>query len=327
MSDPTPETAELVVAGGEHVPGLLREVEELLAAEAASWGEPVGPHAGQTIAAGGKRLRPLLLLLVAGEPADPASAARLVRGGAAIELIHSATLVHDDVLDDAALRRGRPTVHATAGPEMASATGDLLFARAFTLVAEAGDMLAVRTLSEACSALALGELVQRADAWDTTVTVERYLERCRLKTAALFEAACVIGADGAGLEREPLRDFGRRIGLAFQVLDDVLDVSGPPERTGKPRGTDLLDGTVTLPLILALQADSRLGEVELRSLGDPDRAGRMCDRIEATGALDLARQSALAMVAEAKDGLPDDIGEDRRRSLELVADGVVARYS
>lgn len=327
MSDPTPETAELVVAGGEHVPGLLREVEELLAGEAGSWGEPVGPHAGQTIAAGGKRLRPLLLLLVAGEPADRASAARLVRGGAAIELIHSATLVHDDVLDDAALRRGRPTVHATAGPEMASATGDLLFARAFTLVAEAGDMLAVRTLSEACSALALGELVQRADAWDTTVTVERYLERCRLKTAALFEAACVIGADGAGLEREPLRDFGRRIGLAFQVLDDVLDVSGPPERTGKPRGTDLLDGTVTLPLILALQADSRLGEVELRSLGDPDRAGRMCDRIEATGALDLARQSALAMVAEAKDGLPGDIGDERRRSLELVADGVVARYS
>ncbi|MFM9140242.1 MAG: polyprenyl synthetase family protein, partial [Solirubrobacterales bacterium] len=161
MSDPTPETAELVVAGGEHVPALLRAVEELLGEQAASWGEPVGPHGEQTISAGGKRLRPLLLVLVAGEPADPGDAARLVRGATAIELVHSATLVHDDVLDKAALRRGRPTVHSTAGPEMATSTGDLLFARAFTLVAEAGDMVTVRALSEACSSLALGELVQR----------------------------------------------------------------------------------------------------------------------------------------------------------------------
>lgn len=327
MSDPTPETAELVVAGGEHVPAVLRAVEELLGEQAASWGEPVGPHGEQTISAGGKRLRPLLLVLVAGEPADPGEAARLVRGATAIELVHSATLVHDDVLDNAALRRGRPTVHSTAGPEMATSTGDLLFARAFTLVAEAGDMVTVRALSEACSSLALGELVQRADAWDTAVTVERYLERCRLKTAALFEAACVVGADCAGLEREPFRRFGRQVGLAFQVLDDVLDVSGPPERTGKPRGTDLLDGTITLPFILALQSDARLGEIDLRSLAGPERAGRLCDRIEATGALELARQSALELVAGAKEGLPPDLGDDRRRALELVADGVVARYS
>lgn len=327
MTDPTPETAELVLAGGEHVPGLLREVEALLGQEAASWGDPVGPWGEQTISAGGKRLRPLLLLLVAGAPAGPEGSARLVHAAAAIELIHSATLVHDDVLDDADLRRGKPTVHAEAGPQMATSTGDLLFARAFTLLTEIDDLFSVRELSEACSALARGELMQRQDAWDKAVAVDRYLERCRLKTAALFEAACAIGADAGGLEVEPMRDFGRRIGLAFQVLDDVLDVSGPPERTGKPRGTDILDGTVTLPLILALQSDVRLGEIDLKSITDPERAGRLCDRIEATGALELARESALAMVAEAKDRLPEGLGEDRRRALELVADGVVARYA
>lgn len=327
MTDPTPQTAELVLAGGEHVPGLLREVEALLGQEAISWGEPVGPHGEQTISAGGKRLRPLLLLLVAGPPAGPEGSARLVHGAAAIELIHSATLVHDDVLDNAALRRGRPTVFATAGPEMATSTGDLLFARAFSLVTSVDDLLAVQELSEACSALVRGELLQREDAWNTAVTVDRYLERCRLKTAALFEAACAIGADAGGLDPEPLRDFGRRIGLAFQLLDDVLDVSGPPERTGKPRGTDLLDGTVTLPLILAAERDPSIAAIDLRSVTGAEAAAELCDRIEVTGALEESRARALEMVAEAKDSLPADLDADRRRALELVADGVVARYS
>ena len=327
MTDPTPQTAELVRAGGDHIPGLLKRVEAQLRDEAAAWGEPVGPHAGETISAGGKRLRPLLLLLVAGEPAEEAQADRLVRAAAAIELIHSATLVHDDVLDNADLRRGRPTVFATAGPEMATSTGDLLFARAFTLLTEIDDPLSVRELSEACSALARGELLQREDAWNMSVTVDRYLERCRLKTAALFEVACAIGAEAGGLDPEPMREFGRRIGLAFQLLDDVLDVSGPPERTGKPRGTDLLDGTVTLPLILASQADPQLAGADLRSLAGAEAAAEVCDRIAAAGALEESRARALEMVSEAKRLLPEGLDGERRGSLELVADGVVARYS
>ena len=327
MTDPTPQTAELVRAGGDHIPGLLKRVEAQLKEEAASWGEPVGPQGEQTISAGGKRLRPLLLLLVAGGPADEAQAERLVRAAAAIELIHSATLVHDDVLDNADLRRGRPTVFATAGPEMATYTGDLLFARAFTLVTEHGDLFSVRELSEACSALARGELLQREDAWNAAVTVDRYLERCRLKTAALFEAACAIGADGGGLDPGPMRDFGSRIGLAFQLLDDVLDVSGPPERTGKPRGTDLLDGTVTLPLILAAESDPSIAATDLRALQNSEAAADLCDRIAATGALEESRVRALEMVAEAKGLLLEGLDEERRDSLELVADGVVARYS
>ena len=327
-----PQTEELVRAGGDHVAGLLAQVEELLRESAAGHGELLAHHAGSTIDAGGKRLRPLLVLLAGGAPRSEAQARALVRAGAAVELVHSATLVHDDVLDGAALRRGRPTVFAAAGREMASAAGDLLFSRAFALLAEpeaggdAGDAAAsVRVLSGACSALARGELVQRADAWDTAITRERYELRCELKTARLFQAGCELGELAAG-EPLALGDFGRRIGLAFQMLDDVLDVSGPAERTGKARGTDLLDGTVTLPLILARERDPELAALDLRALAGPEAAEVLCDRIAATGALEDVRRAALGHVDEAKAALPQGLGE-RRAALELVADGVVERYS
>ena len=136
-------------------------------------------------------------------------------------------------------------------------------------------------------ALARGELAQRRDAFDVSISAERYLERCRLKTARLFECACLIGgstprpAAGRRRARRPA-DLRREIGLAFQLLDDVLDVTGPPERTGKARGTDLLDGTVTLPLILARERDPGSRELDLRGL-DADGAEAVCDRIAATG--------------------------------------------
>jgi geranylgeranyl pyrophosphate synthase len=231
--------------------------------------------------------------------------------------VHSATLVHDDVLDGSPLRRGRPTVVAAAGREMAVAVGDLLFSRAFAELVANGRTDEIRVLSEASSALAEGELLQREDAWRADVSVERYLRRCELKTARLFQAACELGALEGGGPAQELGSFGRRIGLAFQLLDDVLDVSGPPERTGKPRGADLLDGTVTLPFILARERDPGLPDP--RDITDPDA---VCDRIAATGALDDVRAQALRMVDEAKAELPR-----RDRALELVADGVVDRYS
>jgi geranylgeranyl pyrophosphate synthase len=203
---------------------------------------------------------------------------------------------------------------------MATATGDLLFARAFSELAASGDPEQVRALSRAGTALAHGELVQREDAWRADVSVERYLERCELKTAALFEAACELGALVAGRAVAPLAAFGRRIGLAFQLLDDVLDVSGPAERTGKHRGADLLDGTVTLPFILARRSDPGLPA----RVAGPEEAEAVCDRIAATGALEESRARALAVVEEAKRDLPD---LPQRRALELVADGVVERYS
>ena len=314
---------EVIRAAGDHVPGLLARVEERLSALAAGHGRALAEHAGATIAAGGKRLRPLLVFLAAGDEDGEG----VVRAATAIELVHSATLVHDDVLDGAALRRGVPTVVASAGRGAATATGDLLFARAFAELVRNGSAEQIRVLSDASCALAEGELLQRADSWDAAVPVERYLHRCELKTARLFEAACRLGAvEGEG-DADGLGAFARRIGLAFQLLDDVLDVSGPASRTGKHRGTDLLDGTVTLPYILARERDSELAALDPRTVRDPERAEEICDRIEATGALDDARRRALEIVDEAKTLLPFGLAPERRGVFELVANGVVARYA
>jgi geranylgeranyl pyrophosphate synthase len=220
----------LVEAGGAHVPALMTRLEARLDALAGSHGALLAEHAGATIRAGGKRLRPLLVFLAAGELDRDDDG--VLRAAVAVELIHSATLVHDDVLDAAALRRGRPTVVAAAGRAIATATGDLLFSRAFAELAANGRTDEIRVLSDASSALAEGELLQREDAWNVDVAHERYLHRCDLKTARLFQAACRLGALEGGGPAEELGEFGRRIGLAFQLLDDVLDVSGPAERTG-----------------------------------------------------------------------------------------------
>jgi geranylgeranyl pyrophosphate synthase len=314
----------LVEAGGAHVPALMTGLEARLDALAGSHGALLAEHAGATIRAGGKRLRPLLVFLAAGELDRDDDG--VLRAAVAVELIHSATLVHDDVLDAAALRRGRPTVVAAAGRAIATATGDLLFSRAFAELAANGRTDEIRVLSDASSALAEGELLQREDAWNVDVAHERYLHRCDLKTARLFQAACRLGALEGGGPAEELGEFGRRIGLAFQLLDDVLDVSGPAERTGKHRGTDLLDGTVTLPLILARERDPQLAALDLRGVGTPEQAAAICDAIAATGVLERAKGEALEIVAAAKAGLPE-LPAAQRAALELVADSVADRYA
>jgi geranylgeranyl pyrophosphate synthase len=327
---PPPVTLVLEAADA-WLPARMEAVEERLGRLVEGHGEALAADAGATLAAGGKRLRPMLVLLSAG----PAAGEAAIRAATAVELVHMATLVHDDVLDAAPLRRGHPTVVARSGRDRALAVGDLLFSRAFAELGTEGGRRQVERLSKASVALALGELAQRRDAFDGSISAERYLERCELKTGRLFECACVIGrlGDAEGGPRDGDRSlavlevFGREIGLAFQLLDDVLDVTGPPERTGKARGTDLLDGTVTLPLILAREHDSRLAELSLREL-DAQGAEAACDRIAATGVLDQVRAGARARVELAKGALERSaLDPDRRQLLELVADGVVERYS
>ena len=323
-----PPVTQVMDAAQSWLPALMARAEHRLAELVEGHGELLAGDARAILEAGGKRLRPMLVLLCAG----PAAADGALRAAVAIELVHMATLVHDDVLDAAPLRRGLPTVVATSGRERATAVGDLLLSRAFAELGEGGRGAErqVELLARASVGLALGELAQRRDAFDLQVSAERYRKRCLLKTARLFECACVIGR--AGAEPDPAADaltvFGREIGLAFQLLDDVLDVAGPPERTGKARGTDLLDGTVTLPLILARERDPALAQLDLRAL-DAAAAEVACERIAATGALEEVRADAGARVADAKQVVAGAPGLDdaQRRLLVLVADGVVERYS
>jgi geranylgeranyl pyrophosphate synthase len=314
----------VIDAAGAWLPVRLAEVEERLARLAAGYGPRLGEEAEATLTAGGKRLRPLLVLIAAGD----STGERAVRAAAAVEMVHMATLVHDDVLDGAPVRRGRPTVVARSGRDRAVGVGDLLFSRAFAELAVEGKEAEVAELSSASVALALGELAQRRDTYDTSITEQRYLERCSLKTARLFESACRIGRLASGAAgTEELASFGREIGLAFQLLDDVLDVTGPPERTGKARGTDLLDGTVTLPLIVARRLDPSLRSVQLRGL-DQANAEELCERIAATGALDDVCDRAKEGIARAKRTIDaNGFSDEERELLGMIADGVVERYS
>jgi len=321
-SAPEPVTAVIDTAG-VWLPQGLERVEAGLS-EAVDRGGELSEDAVATLKAGGKRMRPMLVLLCAGPEGGDAA----VRAGIAVELVHMASLVHDDVLDRAPLRRGLPTVFATSGRGRATSVGDQLFATAFRVLVDGGDHEAVAELSRTAVDLARGELMQRRGAFDLDLKEEEYFERCGLKTGRLFEAACVLGRSTVDPgQADVVALFGHRIGLAFQMLDDVLDISGPPERTGKARGTDLLDGTVTLPLIVAAKAEPELKDADLHGL-DEAGAEALCDRIAATGALDRVRRRAMEMIDEAKAGLASTgLDAEQRRLLELIADGVVLRYS
>ena len=287
---------ELAVDG---LPEYVAQVETRLDTAVARNGGRVAEVAAGTLQAGGKRLRPMLVFLCAPPAGRPSTA--LAQAGSAVELVHMATLVHDDVLDRAPLRRGRPTVWREHGAEVASAVGDYLFARAFAELTETGDMQAVSTLADACLALARGEILQRAQAGDPATTAEQYLERCRLKTGRLFAAAAMLGGRLGGLDAsqvELLGTFGVSLGLAFQIADDILDCDGQPDTTGKPLGTDLLDGTITLPLLLAAGRDPEVAAVLARGASAPDVLPTLA-RVARSGAVRDARTEADRHAAEA----------------------------
>jgi geranylgeranyl pyrophosphate synthase len=291
-------------------PGLesyLERLEGRLEAAVASHPGLVAEVGTETLAAGGKRLRPVLVFL--STPLEKRAGDLAVSAGAAVELVHMATLVHDDMLDRADLRRGRPTAWALYGEPAAKAAGDYLFARAFATLAAEGDAPAVAVLAEASLALARGEALQRRQRHDPDTTVEDYLERCALKTGKLFEAACVLAGGSA--------EYGLQLGIAFQIADDILDCAGDPLETGKVAGTDLRDGTPTLPLLLAARDDPA---VRAALAGGP--LDGVLVRVAATGALEQSREVALGYARRARAGLD---GHGRREALEALADAVVER--
>jgi geranylgeranyl pyrophosphate synthase len=290
-------------------PGL----DEYLAVVEAELGRAVARYPGlvaevgaSALAAGGKRLRPALAFLSSSPDGEPPLAA-----GVAVELVHMATLVHDDLIDGAAVRRGRASAWSEHGADAAKASGDYLFARAFSVLAETGDPSAVAMLADASLALARGEAIQRRQRYDPDTTVDDYLERCSLKTGKLFEAACALGG-GTG-------EYGRLLGIAFQIADDVLDCTGETIETGKVPGTDLRDGTPTLPLLLAAEQDP----VVRGALAGGPQEGALV-RVAATDALDRSRELALHYASEARSCLD---GAPRREELEALTWAVVERRS
>ena len=295
-----------VVRAAAGLDEFLVEVEEELAQAVARYPGLVAEVGASALAAGGKRLRPALAFL-SSSPLDESP----VPAGVAVELVHMATLVHDDLIDGAAVRRGRASAWSEHGEETAKATGDYLFARAFSVLAGTGDARAVSLLAEASLALARGEAMQRSQRHDPDTTVEAYLERCALKTGKLFEAACILGG-GSG-------EYGRLLGIAFQIADDVLDCTGETIETGKVPGTDLRDGTPTLPLLLAARDDPVVRE----ALAGGPKEGVLV-RVASSGALDRSRELALHYASEARSCLD---GAPRRDELEALTWAVVERRS
>ena len=268
----------------------LEELEQRLVDAVERYPGLVATVGRSAVAAGGKRLRPLLVHLTSSDRE------RALRGGVAVELAHVATLVHDDLIDGAELRRGRSSVWHEHGEAAARAGGDYLFSRAFAELASAGDLEGVDVLARACLAIARGEAMQKQQARDPDTPVDAYFERITLKTGKLFEAACLLGS------RDPrLGEFGLALGVAFQIADDILDCVGDTIDTGKIPGADLREGVPTLPLILASREDPLVREA--LAGGSQEEA---LVRVAATSALGRSRAMALDYARKAREFLRDE---------------------
>ncbi|MCW2962590.1 MAG: Trans-hexaprenyltranstransferase [Thermoleophilia bacterium] len=293
------------------VAGVETHMLELLSERAGA----IAEAAARQVSAGGKRLRPLLVLAarprtLAAGVTDAAFEAAAVHAGAAVELLHTASLVHDDLLDGAQLRRGVPTIDAELGRDAAVAAGDLLFSVAFATLVDARRHLdeqlvqsATRVLARTSRALAIGEALQARQLRDVAMTEAAYLERCAGKTGVLFAASLQLGATFGGASPDDvaaLGRFGAAVGTAFQITDDVLDCGEPGTEAllGKAPGADVRDGTITLPMLHALRLDPELAGALAERVAER-HVDDLLQRIRRTGALDSARQRAFELHDEA----------------------------
>ena len=269
------------------------------------------------ISAGGKRLRPVLVLLVANAYSYKGTAHHEL--AAVVEFIHTATLLHDDVVDESSLRRGRATANALFGNAASVLVGDFLYSRAFQMMADLANMRVMQILSEATNVIAEGEVLQLLNMHDPDVSQERYLQVIRSKTAKLFEAAAELGALIAGATEPQIAaagEYGRSLGTAFQLIDDVLDYAGDAAEIGKNVGDDLREGKPTLPLIYLMEN----GTPEQRELvrtcieqGDEQHFDAVLAAVTSSGALDFTRRQAeiaAERAAEAIAGLPESEYKD-----------------
>lgn len=275
------------------------------------------------VGAGGKRIRPRLLLHVARMLGYHGPHSHEL--AATVEFIHTATLLHDDVVDESDLRRGRPTANAQFGNAASVLVGDFLYSRSFQMMVSVDNLRVLSILADATNVIAEGEVLQLMNMHDPDLAVEGYLEVIRYKTAKLFEASARLGAvlGGAGPQaEEACATYGRSLGTAFQLVDDVLDYESSAQALGKNIGDDLREGKPTLPLLLAMQRGTPEECLMVRTAieqGEVEKLGQIIEIVRSTGALEATRQAAQAeadAAVHALDGLPDN--PDRQALLEFA---------
>ena len=307
----------------------MREVDAVIGRRLDSGVPLVGDVSRYIISSGGKRLRPALLLLICG--ALGYQGAQRFNLAAVVEFIHTATLLHDDVVDESTLRRGRPTANEHFGNPASVLVGDFLYSRAFQMMLDAHDMRVMEILADATNVIAEGEVMQLMNMHDPGLDEAAYLQVIRSKTAKLFEASARLGAVLAGapaaIERA-CADYGQALGTAFQVVDDVLDYAGEAEEMGKNLGDDLREGKVTLPLIAAMRrGDAQQRELIRRAVetGAVDELGHVVEIVRATGALQVAHEAAAAeaqRAMSAAEQLPSNV---HARALVQLAASLLGR--
>jgi octaprenyl-diphosphate synthase len=307
----------------------MAEVDRVIAQRLHSAVPLVGEVARYIISAGGKRLRPVLLLLTCGALGFKDS--QRYNLAAVIEFIHTATLLHDDVVDESTLRRGRPTANEYCGNPASVLVGDFLYSRAFQMMVDAGNMRIMHILADATNVIAEGEVLQLMNMHDASLDEEGYLRVIRSKTAKLFEASARLGAVLAAspaATETACADYGQALGTAFQVIDDVLDYDGNAAEMGKNLGDDLREGKTTLPLILAMQRGSETQRQTVREAietGSVDRLTEIVTIVRETGALEATRDAAAAEAQRAIDAamqLPDNA---HRQAMVVLASQLLKR--
>ena len=297
----------------------MQAVDEVIRRRLTSEVALVDQIANYIIGAGGKRIRPRLVLLFSRALSfDGPSRFELA---AIIEFIHTATLLHDDVVDESALRRGRPTANALFGNAASVLVGDFLYSRAFQLMVEVGRMRVLDVLADATNVIAEGEVLQLMNMHDADLAVEDYLRVIRYKTAKLFEASARLGAVIADAPRDvedACADFGRALGTAFQLIDDLLDYEGDPAALGKNVGDDLREGKPTLPLLYAMAHGTPEESTLIRHAiehGEVERLGEIVQIVRHTGAIDATREAARREADHARERLSMLPPSDARDAL------------
>ena len=316
--------AALALIAGD-MRGMDAVIEQRLSSEVVL----IGQISRYIVAAGGKRLRPALLLLLCG--ALGYKGEQRLNLAAVVEFIHTATLLHDDVVDESTLRRGRETANEAFGNPASVLVGDFLYSRAFQMMVDAGDMRIMRTLAEATNVIAEGEVQQLMNMHDASLSEEDYVRVIRSKTAKLFEASARLAAL---LSQSPpeveaaCADYGQALGTAFQVIDDVLDYDGDVAEMGKNLGDDLREGKVTLPLIIAMQRGTEQERQTLQQAIETAGTEKMAEIVaivQRTGALDATRASAAVEAQRAVDALSVLPDTPYREALLKLASQLLGR--